>query len=135
MACALPWLKCLVLHHASVIMSQESSLHVLNSLYQVGAVILSLFMMYSTSFLYIICSTCAFQVIRYIIISYTYFISYLLGRNFIINLTEKKKIELVRGYAIMWQDIFLSNLIMNNFTCYNLELMRGYHILMTTSAP
>ncbi|KAG4961604.1 WD repeat-containing protein 43 [Glycine soja] len=34
LACALPWLKCLVLHHASVIMSQESSLHVLNSLYQ-----------------------------------------------------------------------------------------------------
>ncbi|XP_020223576.1 WD repeat-containing protein 43 [Cajanus cajan] len=34
MACALPWFKCLILQHASVIMSQESSLHVLNSLYQ-----------------------------------------------------------------------------------------------------
>ncbi|XP_061365055.1 uncharacterized protein LOC133308451 isoform X2 [Gastrolobium bilobum] len=34
LACALPWLKCLLLQHASGIMSQESSLKVLNSLYQ-----------------------------------------------------------------------------------------------------
>ncbi|XP_027191904.1 uncharacterized protein [Cicer arietinum] len=34
LACALPWLKCLLLQHASEIMSQESSLKVLNSLYQ-----------------------------------------------------------------------------------------------------
>ncbi|KAK7255280.1 hypothetical protein RIF29_28687 [Crotalaria pallida] len=34
LACALPWLKCLLLHHASGIMSQESSLKALNSLYQ-----------------------------------------------------------------------------------------------------
>ncbi|TKY48103.1 WD repeat-containing protein 43 [Spatholobus suberectus] len=34
LTCALPWLKCLILQHASVMMSQESSLHVLNSLYQ-----------------------------------------------------------------------------------------------------
>ncbi|KAE9616132.1 hypothetical protein Lal_00017705 [Lupinus albus] len=34
LACAVPWLKCLLLHHASGIMSQESSLLALNSLYQ-----------------------------------------------------------------------------------------------------
>ncbi|XP_058728938.1 uncharacterized protein LOC131601184 isoform X2 [Vicia villosa] len=34
LACALPWLKCLLLQHASGIMSQESSLKVLNSLFQ-----------------------------------------------------------------------------------------------------
>ncbi|RDX96950.1 WD repeat-containing protein 43, partial [Mucuna pruriens] len=34
LTCALPWLKCLILQHASVIMSKESSLQVLNSLYQ-----------------------------------------------------------------------------------------------------
>ncbi|OIW19882.1 hypothetical protein TanjilG_27273 [Lupinus angustifolius] len=34
LACAVPWLKCLLLHHASGIMSQESSLQALNSLYQ-----------------------------------------------------------------------------------------------------
>uniref|UniRef100_A0A0R0IYX3 Small-subunit processome Utp12 domain-containing protein n=1 Tax=Glycine max TaxID=3847 RepID=A0A0R0IYX3_SOYBN len=34
LACALPWLKCLLLQHASGIMSQESSLKALNSLYQ-----------------------------------------------------------------------------------------------------
>ncbi|XP_057454205.1 uncharacterized protein LOC130745828 isoform X2 [Lotus japonicus] len=34
LACALPWLKCLLLQHASGIMSQESSLKDLNSLYQ-----------------------------------------------------------------------------------------------------
>ncbi|XP_061349657.1 uncharacterized protein LOC133294905 [Gastrolobium bilobum] len=34
LTCALPWLKCLLLQHASGIMSQESSLHALNSLYQ-----------------------------------------------------------------------------------------------------
>ncbi|KAJ1413405.1 WD40/YVTN repeat-like-containing domain superfamily [Sesbania bispinosa] len=34
LACALPWLKCLLLQHASGIMSQESSFKVLNSLYQ-----------------------------------------------------------------------------------------------------
>ncbi|OIW11917.1 hypothetical protein TanjilG_18190 [Lupinus angustifolius] len=34
LACALPWLKCLLLHHASGIMSHESSLQALNSLYQ-----------------------------------------------------------------------------------------------------
>uniref|UniRef100_A0A2P2KI64 WD repeat-containing protein 43-like n=1 Tax=Rhizophora mucronata TaxID=61149 RepID=A0A2P2KI64_RHIMU len=34
-ACALPWLKSLVLQHASGIMSQESSLVALNSLYQI----------------------------------------------------------------------------------------------------
>ncbi|KAI4355714.1 hypothetical protein L6164_004461 [Bauhinia variegata] len=34
LACALPWLKCLLLQHASGIMSQESSLRALNSLYQ-----------------------------------------------------------------------------------------------------
>ncbi|KAI3777686.1 hypothetical protein L1987_47487 [Smallanthus sonchifolius] len=33
-ACTLPWLKSLLLHHASSIMSQESSLIALNSLYQ-----------------------------------------------------------------------------------------------------
>ncbi|GMN28854.1 hypothetical protein TIFTF001_044282 [Ficus carica] len=35
LACALPWLRCLLLQHASGIMSQESSLVVLNTLYQV----------------------------------------------------------------------------------------------------
>lgn len=34
LACALPWLRCLLLQHASGIMSQESSLVVLNTLYQ-----------------------------------------------------------------------------------------------------
>ncbi|KAG8494765.1 hypothetical protein CXB51_012586 [Gossypium anomalum] len=34
LACALPWIKSLLLHHASGIMSQESSLLALNSLYQ-----------------------------------------------------------------------------------------------------
>ncbi|GMI91863.1 hypothetical protein HRI_002855600 [Hibiscus trionum] len=34
LACALPWIKSLLLHHASGIMSQESSLSSLNSLYQ-----------------------------------------------------------------------------------------------------
>ncbi|CAI8606670.1 unnamed protein product [Vicia faba] len=34
LACALPWMKCLLLQHASRIMSQESSLKVLNSLFQ-----------------------------------------------------------------------------------------------------
>ncbi|KAK7389309.1 hypothetical protein VNO78_24192 [Psophocarpus tetragonolobus] len=34
LACALPWLKCLLLQHASGIMSQESSFKALNSLYQ-----------------------------------------------------------------------------------------------------
>ncbi|KAL5539781.1 hypothetical protein UlMin_044150 [Ulmus minor] len=34
LACALPWLRCLLLRHASGIMSQESSLVALNSLYQ-----------------------------------------------------------------------------------------------------
>ncbi|GKA72083.1 small-subunit processome, Utp12 [Tanacetum coccineum] len=34
-ACALPWLKSLLLQHASVIMSQEASLIALNSLYQI----------------------------------------------------------------------------------------------------
>ncbi|PON94084.1 Small-subunit processome, Utp [Trema orientale] len=34
LACALPWLRCLLLQHASGIMSQESSLLALNSLYQ-----------------------------------------------------------------------------------------------------
>ncbi|CAJ2656242.1 unnamed protein product [Trifolium pratense] len=34
LSCALPWLKCLLLQHASGIMSQESSLKVLNSVYQ-----------------------------------------------------------------------------------------------------
>ncbi|XWS11837.1 hypothetical protein CRYUN_Cryun37aG0035400 [Craigia yunnanensis] len=34
LACALPWIKSLLLQHASGIMSQESSLHALNSLYQ-----------------------------------------------------------------------------------------------------
>ncbi|KAK7271157.1 hypothetical protein RJT34_26815 [Clitoria ternatea] len=34
MVCALPWLKCLLLQHASGIMSQESSSRVLNTLYQ-----------------------------------------------------------------------------------------------------
>ncbi|RZB98009.1 WD repeat-containing protein 43-like isoform X2 [Glycine soja] len=34
LVCALPWLKCLLLQHASGIMSQESSLKALNSLYQ-----------------------------------------------------------------------------------------------------
>ncbi|XP_027341718.1 WD repeat-containing protein 43-like [Abrus precatorius] len=34
LTCALPWLKRLILLHASAIMSQESSVHVLNSLYQ-----------------------------------------------------------------------------------------------------
>ncbi|MED6120612.1 hypothetical protein PIB30_022441 [Stylosanthes scabra] len=34
LACALPWLKCLLVQHASGIMSQESSLRALNSLYQ-----------------------------------------------------------------------------------------------------
>ncbi|GKV35810.1 hypothetical protein SLEP1_g44022 [Rubroshorea leprosula] len=34
LACALPWIKNLLLQHASGIMSQESSLHSLNSLYQ-----------------------------------------------------------------------------------------------------
>ncbi|KAI4329309.1 hypothetical protein L6164_021591 [Bauhinia variegata] len=34
LACSLPWLKCLLLQHASGIMSQESSLRVFNSLYQ-----------------------------------------------------------------------------------------------------
>lgn len=35
LACALPWLKSLLLQHASGIMSQESSLSALNTLYQV----------------------------------------------------------------------------------------------------
>lgn len=35
LACALPWLRSLLLQHASGIMSQESSLLALNSLYQV----------------------------------------------------------------------------------------------------
>ncbi|PWA97658.1 small-subunit processome, Utp12 [Artemisia annua] len=34
-ACALPWLKSLLLQHASIIMSQEASLIALNSLYQI----------------------------------------------------------------------------------------------------
>ncbi|KAK7812864.1 uncharacterized protein LOC136062408 [Quercus suber] len=34
LACALPWLRSLLLQHASGIMSQESSLIALNSLYQ-----------------------------------------------------------------------------------------------------
>ncbi|KGN45296.1 WD repeat-containing protein 43 isoform X2 [Cucumis sativus] len=34
LVCALPWLRCLILQHASKIMSQESSLLALNSLYQ-----------------------------------------------------------------------------------------------------
>ncbi|KAJ7962894.1 WD repeat-containing protein 43 [Quillaja saponaria] len=34
LACVLPWLKCLLLQHASGIMSQDSSLQALNSLYQ-----------------------------------------------------------------------------------------------------
>ncbi|KAM7256746.1 hypothetical protein ACFE04_012487 [Oxalis oulophora] len=34
LACALPWLRCLLLQHASGILSQESSSHALNSLYQ-----------------------------------------------------------------------------------------------------
>ncbi|KAK7325215.1 hypothetical protein VNO77_29373 [Canavalia gladiata] len=34
LTCALPWLKCLILQHASGIMSQESSVRTLNSLYQ-----------------------------------------------------------------------------------------------------
>lgn len=34
LVCALPWLKCLLLQHASGIMSQESSFKLLNSLYQ-----------------------------------------------------------------------------------------------------
>ncbi|PON67402.1 Small-subunit processome, Utp [Parasponia andersonii] len=34
LACALPWLRCLLLQHASGIMSQEYSLLALNSLYQ-----------------------------------------------------------------------------------------------------
>ncbi|KAE8656945.1 periodic tryptophan protein 2-like protein [Hibiscus syriacus] len=34
LACALPWIKSLLLHHASGIMSQESSILALNSLYQ-----------------------------------------------------------------------------------------------------
>ncbi|XP_024031386.1 WD repeat-containing protein 43-like [Morus notabilis] len=34
LACALPWLRCLLLQHSSGIMSQESSLVALNSLYQ-----------------------------------------------------------------------------------------------------
>ncbi|KAL1340434.1 hypothetical protein HN51_026810 [Arachis hypogaea] len=34
LVCALPWLKCLLVQHASGIMSQESSLRALNSLYQ-----------------------------------------------------------------------------------------------------
>ncbi|KAF7814345.1 WD repeat-containing protein 43-like isoform X1 [Senna tora] len=33
-ACAIPWLKCLLLQHATGIMSQESSFQALNSLYQ-----------------------------------------------------------------------------------------------------
>ncbi|XP_073264384.1 uncharacterized protein [Populus alba] len=35
LACALPWLRSLLLQHSTGIMSQESSLHALNSLYQV----------------------------------------------------------------------------------------------------
>ncbi|KAL9350639.1 hypothetical protein Peur_057894 [Populus x canadensis] len=34
LACALPWLRSLLLQHSTGIMSQESSLHALNSLYQ-----------------------------------------------------------------------------------------------------
>ncbi|KAH8514288.1 hypothetical protein H0E87_007208 [Populus deltoides] len=34
LACALPWLRSLLLQHSTRIMSQESSLHALNSLYQ-----------------------------------------------------------------------------------------------------
>lgn len=35
LVCALPWFKSLLLQHASGIMSQESSIHALNALYQV----------------------------------------------------------------------------------------------------
>ncbi|PON89394.1 hypothetical protein TorRG33x02_147450 [Trema orientale] len=42
LACALPWLRCLLLQHASGIVSQESSLLTLNSLYQlIGSRLLS----------------------------------------------------------------------------------------------
>lgn len=40
LACALPWLKSLLLQHSSSIMSQESSLAALNSLFQVRGFLL-----------------------------------------------------------------------------------------------
>ncbi|CAN6542917.1 unnamed protein product [Malus baccata var. baccata] len=39
LACALPWLRSLLLQHASGIVSQESSLSALNSLYQLSSVL------------------------------------------------------------------------------------------------
>lgn len=44
MACALPWLKFLPLEHASVIISQESSVQHLNSLNQVNCWIVVLYL-------------------------------------------------------------------------------------------
>ncbi|KAK6912174.1 Small-subunit processome, Utp12, partial [Dillenia turbinata] len=39
LACAIPWLRSLLLQNASIIVSQESSLHALDSLYQVAFMI------------------------------------------------------------------------------------------------